>query len=59
MVIALNMVDLARAQGDGIDHERLSASLGSIVPTVGTTGEGVDELLDAAIRVAEGSPTIN
>ncbi len=57
MVIALNMVDLARAQGDGIDHERLSASLGiPIVPTVGTSGEGVDELLDAAIRVAEGSP---
>lgn len=28
MVIALNLVDLARAQGDGIDHERLSASQG-------------------------------
>ena len=57
MVIALNLVDLARAQGDEIDHERLSASLGiPIVPTVGTSGEGVDELLDAAIRVAEGSP---
>jgi len=54
LVIALNMLDLAGARGDGIDHERLSAFLGvPIVPTVGTSGKGVDRLIDAAIREAE------
>ncbi|HQN91844.1 MAG TPA: FeoB small GTPase domain-containing protein, partial [Methanoculleus sp.] len=43
MVIALNMVDLARAQGDGIDHERLSASQG--IPIFYDPGTGKPAVL--------------
>ncbi len=42
-VIALNMVDLARAQGDGIDHERLSASQG--IPIFYDPGTGKPAVL--------------
>lgn len=43
MVIALNLVDLARAQGDEIDHERLSASLG--IPIFYDPGTGKPAVL--------------
>lgn len=55
MVIALNMSDVARARGQEMDLPRLSALLGlPIVPTVGSTGEGLDVLLDTLAEVAEG-----
>ena len=54
-VIALNMSDRARRRGIEIDLERLTDRLGApVVPTVGRTGEGIEELIDAAVAVAEG-----
>ncbi|MDD4567644.1 MAG: ferrous iron transport protein B [Methanoculleus chikugoensis] len=57
VVIALNMADMAEAQGNPIDYRKLSAFLEiPVVRTVGTRGEGLKDLLDAAIREAETSP---
>ncbi|HUT26446.1 MAG TPA: ferrous iron transport protein B [Methanomassiliicoccales archaeon] len=45
VVVALNMMDVARKRGD-IDVPALSRALGvPVVPTVAVTGEGIDELL--------------
>jgi len=54
LVIALNMSDIADARGLRIDTEMLSQGLNStpVVPTVASKGKGIDELLQAAIRVA-------
>jgi ferrous iron transport protein B len=51
LVIALNVSDLARAQGIRIDVARLSALIGGVpvVETVASRGEGLGELLDAAL----------
>ena len=57
IVIALNMADMAEAQGDAIDRARLSEFLEiPVVRTVGTRGEGLDTLLEAAIKEAKTSP---
>ncbi|MDD2788629.1 ferrous iron transporter B [Methanoculleus sp.] len=57
VVIALNMADAAEAGGCAIDRERLSALLAiPVVRTVGIRGEGLDDLLDAAVREAETPP---
>ena len=54
LVIALNMVDVAEAQGLRIDHALLSQLLGvPIVPVVATTGFGKDELLKTVKEVAQ------
>ncbi len=48
MVLALNMWDIARRRGMDIDAELLSSLLGvPAVPTVGSTGRGMDELRGA------------
>ncbi|MCP4125449.1 MAG: Fe(2+) transporter permease subunit FeoB [Gammaproteobacteria bacterium] len=45
MVIALNMMDIARKHGIQLDTDRLSEQLGCpVVPIVAVTGEGLDEL---------------
>ena len=45
MVVALNMMDLARRQGIRIDPEALSRALGlPVVPTIATHSKGVDAL---------------
>lgn len=50
LVLALNMSDLAKAQGYEIDRKQLSVLLGCpVLQTVATKDEGMDELLDAAI----------
>lgn len=47
-VLALNMVDEARAQQLAIDHRRLAAELGiPVVPVVARTGEGLADLTHA------------
>lgn len=57
VVIALNMADAAEARGDAIDREKLSAFLEiPVVRTVGTRGDGIGDLLDAAIREVKTSP---
>ena len=56
VVVALNMVDEAQAAGVTVDARRLSDWLGiTVVPTVGSTGEGLDELrraIGGAIELA-------
>ena len=53
MVIALNMMDEVRASGNSIDVMKLSAELGvPVVPISAGKNEGIDELVDVAIRTA-------
>ena len=54
LVIALNMSDIADSRGLRIDAEKLSQGLSGtpVVRTVANRGEGIDDLLQAAIRVA-------
>jgi len=54
LVIALNMSDIVDSRGLRIDTEMLSRGLHDtlVVPTVANKGKGIDELLQAAIRVA-------
>ena len=57
VVLALNMWDLVKARGDQIDVDKLSKLLGiPVVPTVATTGEGVEKLKDEILRVAKEKP---
>ncbi|MFO7274282.1 MAG: ferrous iron transport protein B [Bacillota bacterium] len=58
VVVALNLMDEARANGLSIDVERLSAELGvEVIPTVAVKGEGVAELKEAIRRARRGKPT--
>ncbi|OEJ64452.1 ferrous iron transport protein B, partial [Magnetovibrio blakemorei] len=53
-VYALNMVDEMHKKGYSIDCEELGSMLdGPVIETVATTGQGMEQLLDAVIRVAE------
>ncbi|UCB51488.1 MAG: ferrous iron transport protein B [Deltaproteobacteria bacterium] len=53
LIIALNMVDVAKARGIMVDQETLSTLLGiPVVPTVARSNKGIYELLDKAIEVA-------
>ncbi|MDA8162957.1 MAG: ferrous iron transport protein B [Desulfobacteraceae bacterium] len=53
LVFAMNMVDVAQARGMATDYDQLARLLGvPIVKTVGTKGEGIEELLDTVIKVA-------
>jgi len=52
VVLALNMMDLARGRGLELDIEVLSRELGvRVVPTVAVSGEGLDALLDEVDRL--------
>ncbi len=54
VVFAFNMSDVARTRGLEFDLEMLSSLLGApIVPTIGNKSQGIEEFLDAAVRVAE------
>jgi len=54
VLFALNMADMARARGTKIDGRKLSELLDiPVVFTVGNRNEGMDELLEQAIRLAE------
>ncbi len=56
LVIALNLVDEAWRDGLRIDHVRLARLLGvPVVPTVATRGQGLDRLMEAALREAQSS----
>jgi len=51
------MIDLARDRGDQIDIDKLSKLLEiPVVPTVGSTGEGIDKLLDEAVEEVKKGP---
>ncbi len=52
VVLALNMYDLAKKTGLAIDFEELERILMiPVVPTVAVRDEGIDALLDAAVRL--------
>jgi ferrous iron transport protein B len=54
LVIALNQIDFAAKKGITVDAQKLSEMLGvSVVPTVATTGIGMQELLSKVVEVAE------
>lgn len=56
MVIALNMFDETERRGDRIDYDKLSELFGvPMVPTVFTTGKGVDDLFHKVIETYEGT----
>lgn len=51
VAVALNMYDIVKSRGDSIDVDMLSKNLGlPVVETVASTGEGVDDLIDAALE---------
>ncbi|NLG98618.1 MAG: ferrous iron transport protein B [Chloroflexi bacterium] len=53
LVVALNMMDEARARGLTIDSEKISAALGvPVVATVATRGHGLDRLIDSVQQAA-------
>jgi ferrous iron transport protein B len=58
LVIALNMSDMADARGYKIDVAKLSEGLGGIpvVPTVGSRGQGIEELKEKIIQAAGFEP---
>lgn len=54
LIIALNVIDIARAHGLHIDQAKLSALLGHvpIVETVSNKGQGLDRLLETIVELA-------
>lgn len=53
-IIALNMMDIVNKNGDRIDVPQLSKELGCpIVPISALKGDGNDELIDQAVKVAK------
>lgn len=54
MVIALNMIDVAESRGIQIDASKLSRKLDiPVIPTVGRSGKGKEQLLAATVESAE------
>ncbi|AKG38641.1 iron transporter FeoB [Infirmifilum uzonense] len=54
VVVALNKYDLAKSLGFQIDVEGLSKMLGvRVIPTIATTKEGMQELLDAILEASK------
>lgn len=54
LVIGLNMMDVARQEGYEIQPNVLAAAIGApVIPMVASRGEGVHNLVDAAIEVAQ------
>ncbi|MHB9036857.1 MAG: ferrous iron transport protein B [Armatimonadota bacterium] len=54
MVVALNMADMAERRGHKIDMDKLSGLLGAaVVPTVAYKGEGMDQVIEKAMTLAE------
>lgn len=59
IIVDLNQVDFAAKKGIRIDVSKLSEVLGvPVVPTVATTGRGIDKMLSTVIEVAEGQKKI-
>ena len=59
VVIALNMMDLVKKNGDSINVEELSRELGCrIVEISALKGDGVDEVVSACVEAANGTKTV-
>lgn len=53
MVVALNMMDIARERGVMVDAKRLSGLLGiPVVPIIATKGIGISELMGEVVKAA-------
>ncbi len=58
IVLALNMMDVARKRGISIDTHKLSVEIGCpVVPIVAINGEGIESLLSQMAAVTNGSAT--
>lgn len=56
VVIALNLMDELKSQGQAIDVEALEKALGvPVIPTVAIEGKGLQALTETAVAVAEGN----
>jgi ferrous iron transport protein B len=56
LVVALNMADVAERRGRRVDVAGLSEHLGvPVIPTVGSRGEGIPDLLAAVAGIAAGT----
>ncbi len=54
LIIALNMMDVAKDRGIEVRFQKLADLLGvSVVPIIARTGEGSDELIKEALKVAD------
>lgn len=59
MVLALNMMDEVRNNGGTINVEKMSEALGiPVVPISAAKNEGIEELVQAAVRVAKEKRTV-
>lgn len=59
LVIALNMMDVAKSRGITIDPEKLADLLGvPVVPIIARSGKGVQQLLDTVIAVSSKSEKV-
>lgn len=59
VIIAINMMDIVRKNGDTLDFDGLSRALGcSVVNISALKGDGVFEAAEEAIRVAEANKTV-
>jgi ferrous iron transport protein B len=55
VIVALNLTDLAAQQNICIDYKEFSKILGvPVIPVVGTTGEGIDQVIKACVAVHSG-----
>ena len=55
MIMALNMYDELQKSGNKLDTEQLGKLLGvPVVPTIGRTGKGVEELFNTIIEIENG-----
>jgi ferrous iron transport protein B len=60
LILALNMADVAESRGHHIAADRLGTLLGvPVVFTVGTKNQGIKELLDKVVAVAEDRDTVS
>ncbi|MEM3677479.1 MAG: ferrous iron transport protein B [Candidatus Bathyarchaeia archaeon] len=60
LVMALNQIDFAAKKGVRIDAEKLSKTLGiPVVPTVATSGLGINQLLAEIVALTEGEVGIS
>ncbi|MFH1676967.1 MAG: ferrous iron transporter B, partial [bacterium] len=60
LLLVLNMADMAKKKGIEFDIPLLSELLGvPIVVTTGTTGEGLDGLLETSVKIAHGELAIS
>ena len=54
LVVCVNQIDIAKQKGINIDTEKLQAALGvPVMATVAVRGEGLHELMETAVEIAE------